>query len=41
MINLEIIAIYLLVLGGIILWWNIVSLLSAKKKECLAKEAAE
>ena len=37
----EMIAIYLLALGGIILWWNVVSLLNAKKRECLAKEACE
>ena len=39
--TMEMIAIYLLVAGGVILWYVIVSLLKAKKKESLAKEKVE
>ena len=41
MISIEKLAIYLLAVGGVILWWSVITLLNAKKKECLAKEAAE
>ena len=39
--TMEMIAIYLLVAGGVILWGTVVSLLNAKKKESLAKEKVE